>query len=179
MIRSLAVFVVLFAGAIACVSLLPTPARTVAPRSAVAAQLRNAADPAQPQPSVRIVYPAPDASTAQRHPEQSAGGDMPASAVVPTQAATPAGATTADPQLQTTPEASVAVTPPDAVVKAGTQALNLNTASVEALNQIPGAGRIGRMIASHRPYRSVEDLLAKRVIRKSVYDRIKDQVAAE
>lgn len=179
MIRYLAVFVTLFAGAIACVSMLPTPARIEASPSVVAARLRNAADPVEPQPSVRVVYPAPDGSTPQSRPVRSASENAPATAGVGASTPDAGEAMAATPQVESIPPVSVAVTPPDSVLKTGTQSLNLNTASIEALNGIPGAGHIGRMIASHRPYRSVEDLLAKRVIRKSVYDRIKDQVAAQ
>lgn len=57
----------------------------------------------------------------------------------------------------------------------GTQ-VNLNTASVEALNHIPGASNIGRAIVSHRPYRSVEELLSRRVLRSSDFQRVKDKV---
>lgn len=57
--------------------------------------------------------------------------------------------------------------------------INLNTASVESLNQIAGGGSIGRTIVAHRPYQSVDDLLTKRVLRRSVFDRIRQQVAAE
>ena len=38
---------------------------------------------------------------------------------------------------------------------------------------------IGLAIARHRPYRSVEDLLTKRVVRRSVYEKIRMQLAAQ
>ncbi len=56
--------------------------------------------------------------------------------------------------------------------------LNINRASVEALNRLEG-GRIGETIARHRPYASIEDLVRKRVLRRSVFDRIKAKIAAE
>ena len=56
--------------------------------------------------------------------------------------------------------------------------INLNSASVDALNHL-GGGHIGQSIVQHRPYRSVEDLVKKRVVRRSVYEQIKNQVAAE
>ena len=175
MIRPLAAFAVLFAGGVACVSLLPSPAKTVAPRSVVAMQLRNEAEPAVPSPKVRVVYPAPQSDRAQAVVVHTAGVD-PAPTVTSTSLAQPA----VYPQVTggTSPGTSATV-PPNEAVPASPQGINLNTATIEALNQIPGAGHIGRTIASHRPYRSVEDLLAKRVIRKSVYDVIKNQVAAE
>jgi DNA uptake protein ComE-like DNA-binding protein len=53
--------------------------------------------------------------------------------------------------------------------------VDLNSASLEQLNAL-GAGRIGRAIIGGRPYRTAEDLLTKRVLRRSVYERIKGQV---
>ena len=57
--------------------------------------------------------------------------------------------------------------------------VDLNHASAEALNHLKGAGRIGQAIVSHRPYRSVEDLMKKRVLRRDVYEQIKQQVAIQ
>jgi len=51
----------------------------------------------------------------------------------------------------------------------------LNSASVEELNQL-GAGRVGRAIVRGRPYTSAEDLVRKRVLNRSRFARIKDQV---
>jgi DNA uptake protein ComE-like DNA-binding protein len=59
------------------------------------------------------------------------------------------------------------------------QKININKASVDELNRLAGVGRIGVAIASHRPYGSVADLLTKRVVRKSVYEKIRAQLAAE
>jgi DNA uptake protein ComE-like DNA-binding protein len=55
--------------------------------------------------------------------------------------------------------------------------VNLNTASVADLNGL-GAGMIGRAIVAGRPYRDAEDLLSKRVLNRSTFAHIKDQVAA-
>ncbi|MGH1573096.1 helix-hairpin-helix domain-containing protein [Methylobacterium sp. P31] len=54
--------------------------------------------------------------------------------------------------------------------------LDLNTASVTDLNHLRGGGTIGRAIVAKRPYTSVDQLLSKRVLSRSVYERIKDQV---
>lgn len=62
---------------------------------------------------------------------------------------------------------------------ASKQGININRASIDALNRLPGGGRIGQTIARHRPYRSVEDLLTKRVLRRGVYEQIKGQLAAD
>lgn len=57
--------------------------------------------------------------------------------------------------------------------------VNINTASVDTLNHLPGAGRIGRTIVRHRPYTSIKDLLDHRVLRASEYARIKPLLTAE
>jgi hypothetical protein len=54
--------------------------------------------------------------------------------------------------------------------------VDLNTASVADLNRLRGGGAIGRAIVAKRPYTSVDQLLAKRVLSRPVYERIKDQV---
>ena len=54
--------------------------------------------------------------------------------------------------------------------------VDLNSASVDALNALRGGGRIGRSIVRGRPYASVEDLVKKRILSRSVYARVKDQV---
>lgn len=54
--------------------------------------------------------------------------------------------------------------------------VDLNTASVADLNRLRGGGAIGRAIVAKRPYTSVEQLLSKRVLSRSVYEKIKDQV---
>ncbi len=57
--------------------------------------------------------------------------------------------------------------------------ININSASAAVLNRLRGGGRIGQTIVEHRPYRSVEDLVRKRVLRRSVYEQIKRQIAAQ
>ena len=54
--------------------------------------------------------------------------------------------------------------------------IDLNTASFEQLNSLRNAGPLGRAIIKGRPYRSVEDLVTRKVLRRSVYEKIKDQV---
>jgi len=54
--------------------------------------------------------------------------------------------------------------------------VDLNTASVADLNGLKGGGMIGRAIVQKRPYASVDQLLSKRVLSRSTYERIKDQV---
>jgi hypothetical protein len=57
--------------------------------------------------------------------------------------------------------------------------VDLNRASFEQLNSLKGAGALGRAIIKHRPYRSVDDLMKKKVLRRSVFDKIKAQVKVQ
>ena len=40
-------------------------------------------------------------------------------------------------------------------------------------------GALGRAIIRHRPYRSVDDLMKKKVLRRSVFEKIKNQVKVQ
>jgi len=57
-----------------------------------------------------------------------------------------------------------------------TNLIDLNTASFEQLNAIRGVGSVARAIIKKRPYASVEDLVKRKVLRRSVYEKLKDQV---
>jgi DNA uptake protein ComE-like DNA-binding protein len=57
--------------------------------------------------------------------------------------------------------------------------IDLNKGSVEELNKLKGAGSLGRAIVRGRPYKSVEDLVKKRVMRRTAFERIKDQVTVQ
>ena len=59
---------------------------------------------------------------------------------------------------------------------AAVSVVDLNTASVAELNGLKGGGMIGRAITQRRPYASVDQLLSKRVLSRSTYERIKNQV---
>lgn len=86
------------------------------------------------------------------------------------------------------PDDTLAASPPsnpaataaqDAIDSAGPRAVSvvdLNTGSLAELNALKGGGLIGRAIVQRRPYTSVDQLLSKRVLSRSTYDRIKDQV---
>jgi DNA uptake protein ComE-like DNA-binding protein len=175
MIRIVLAFAALFAGAVGVMALLPTPAHVTQPRPVVAAELRAEATPAADTPHVRVVYPSSSGDTASAPVQPEAPVAVAQPAVASQVPAAPAAAVPAvRPDGQIVPE-----TPSGDPVQAGAAALNLNTASIEALNGLPGGGRIGRTIASHRPYHSVEELLTKRVVRRSVYDQIKDRLAAD
>lgn len=57
--------------------------------------------------------------------------------------------------------------------------VDLNRSTMEQLNRLKGAGSLGRAIVRGRPYKSVEDLVTKRVVRRTAFERIKDQVTVQ
>ena len=55
--------------------------------------------------------------------------------------------------------------------------ININEASEQELDQLPGVGKVTtNKIISNRPYANLEELLNKKVINKSVFEKIKDSI---
>ncbi|WP_230534237.1 ComEA family DNA-binding protein [Microvirga roseola] len=128
------------------VSVLPAP------------EIRVPAEPApepQPSPDMQAAAPEPLATPS---PEPEAPAEEPAAA----QAAAPAL-----PEVNRT--GTTVPAPTDGLV-------DLNTGSFEELNTLEDGGPIGRAIINARPYASVEELVTKKVLRRTVYEAIKDQV---
>ncbi|WP_457106440.1 helix-hairpin-helix domain-containing protein [Methylobacterium sp. P5_C11] len=118
----------------------------------------------EPAAPVRTIQP--PASPAQMPSDAQAAPDVPS--IPPETQAQPEGAESAGQAEVDRAEDS-----------AGPRALavvDLNTASVAELNRLRGGGAIGRAIIAKRPYASVDQLLSKRVLSRTVYERIKDQV---
>lgn len=58
--------------------------------------------------------------------------------------------------------------------------INLNTATQAELDQLPGVGAVtSQKIISGRPYLSINELRDKKIVSKSVFEKIKDQVRTE
>lgn len=85
------------------------------------------------------------------------------------------------------PFAGAEVSGPQAGVIVGTTTLsgtntvaskvNINTATQAELEALPGIGPVtASKIISDRPYQNVEELLNKKIIPKSTFDKIKDQL---
>lgn len=55
--------------------------------------------------------------------------------------------------------------------------ININTASSEQLDSLPGVGTVtaGKIIAA-RPYASTQDLVTKKAVGQSTYDKLKDKI---
>jgi len=55
--------------------------------------------------------------------------------------------------------------------------LNLNTATVEELDSLPGIGQAtAQKIIQNRPYKSIDELLIKKAVKKNIYENIKDLI---
>jgi hypothetical protein len=137
------------------------PGDAVAPRPAAPPPVRSVAPspwPAPPAPPSQAAAP-PAAAPPSSPPPPPTAAQIPPSA----RASLNGRATAADP-----PAAAASAAPSGRV--------DLNRGSVAELNALRGAGLIGRHIVAHRPYASPEDLLKKRVLNRTTYDRIKDQV---
>ena len=57
--------------------------------------------------------------------------------------------------------------------------VDLNSASLDELTELPGIGkREGRRIIDGRPYHDKHELVTKKVLSASAYDKLKDEVVA-
>ena len=60
-----------------------------------------------------------------------------------------------------------------------TKQININNATLAELDTLPGVGAVtAQKIVDSRPYSSIEELSTKKVVNKSVYDKIKGMVVA-
>ena len=55
--------------------------------------------------------------------------------------------------------------------------VNINTSSFEELDKLPGIGQVyGQKIIEQRPYSACDDLLSRKILPKSTYEKIKDKI---
>ena len=152
----------------------------------------HAAAPPSPAP-VRQILPIPQAARPAPPPSPAPVSPAPVSppaAVSQAAAAAPSPAVTSSP-VQLPVDAAVVPTPPASAAPQGEvevaearttegpaaiALVDLNSASVADLNRLRGGGSIGRAIVAKRPYTAVSDLLTKRVLSRSTFERIREQV---
>ncbi len=179
------------------------PKATETPVAAIGQQSEAGVQPPAPQsgtgPSVQVAdagpapsystpvdpaSPPPPSGTALQFDPTPIGGhpatSAPAAAVAaaaqpetspPPAAETPAAPATSDVTGAVGKEASLAENP-----DAAGGLVDLNTGSFEELNTIEGGGPVGRAIIKGRPYTSPEQLVTKKVLRRSIYEKIKDKI---
>ncbi len=59
-----------------------------------------------------------------------------------------------------------------------TKKISINNATASELESLPGIGeKTAKRIIENRPYSSIEELLEKRILRRSVYENIKDSLS--
>ena len=64
------------------------------------------------------------------------------------------------------------------VLSYNSELVNINTATLQTLDTLPGIGQVyGGKIIEQRPYSNIEELLSKKVIPQSTYEKIKNLIA--
>jgi hypothetical protein len=146
----------------------PPPAAAAPPIQPPVARTRSL----EPPPAITVVTPPPSGvdTPAVERPAITAL-QPPPPAPVPVEAPRPQAEA---PRTAEPPKVETRVANAEAPVNAGL--VDLNTGSFEQLNSLKGGGRIGRAIIQARPYGSVEDLMRKKVLTRSTYEKIKGQV---
>ena len=77
------------------------------------------------------------------------------------------------------PEHAMSASPEDndVIIKSTTHKTDLNLATVRELSKLPGIGReLAERIVRQRPYRKLDELIAKKVLGRKQFARIKERV---
>lgn len=107
-------------------------------------------------------------------------------AAQPGKAATPAaGTTAATPSKTTAPQKTDVSGPaakktPAAAKLAPGQTVNINTASKEQIEMLPGIGPVkAQAVIDGRPYKTKEDIMKVKGIKQGTFDKIKDSITVQ
>ncbi len=144
------------------------PAPAAAPKPEPAVQARPAAD------AVSRIAAVPSEAILAFAPTSPDGASSLTTAKTPA----PPTVKDADRAPPRTVLAKVESEPPSPPARSNGQ-VNINKAPVEALDHLPGGGRIGISIVRRRPYASIDDLVRKRVLRKSAFARIRSAITVD
>ena len=81
-------------------------------------------------------------------------------------------------QNQLTLDYTTPITSTGIANNATTDNINLNSATIEELDQLPGIGQVtANKIISNRPYTTIEELVTKKVVNKGVFEKIKNLIS--
>lgn len=84
----------------------------------------------------------------------------------------------ASPAAQSSPDSSMSANVSKAVA-AMKEKLDINSATKDQLDALPGiGGAYAQKIIAGRPYRTKRELVTKKIIPQSLYEKIKDQIIA-
>lgn len=68
--------------------------------------------------------------------------------------------------------------PPTEDAPQDNQLININFATIEELDQLPGIGQVtANKIIINRPYSSIEEILTKKTVNKNVFEKIKNLIS--
>jgi competence protein ComEA len=157
-------------------------AQEVKPSITPAAPAATTVPAVKPAETMQKPVLAPETMQKVGAPTSPAAPAAPAAAVTaPKVEAKPAMTPTAAPTAST-PAAAPAVTAPTktAAPAAAVKMLNINTVSAADLEKLPKIGEArAKLIVAGRPYKSVDDLTAKKIIPQDAFDAVKGLISTQ